>query len=69
MAQTKLSITVRQRWWVRPYMAAVCAFLWSVAWAVDEDDDRIDGLIERQAKFVAAHGFALVPTSQDPETA
>ncbi|KQZ81877.1 hypothetical protein ASD64_08955 [Mesorhizobium sp. Root157] len=49
-------LTVRIAWWVAPYTLAVKAFLWSVAPFFDEDDDRLDTFITRQAEFVSNHG-------------
>lgn len=64
MARTYL--VVRGRWWVRPYLTALFAFMWSVAWALEEDDERMADFISKQAEFVAARGFYVASTDIDP---
>ncbi len=52
-----LPVRISTRWWVQPYLWLVTAFLWTVAWAAD--DDALDDFIERQAAFVTKHGVRV----------
>lgn len=60
MATCEIHLTVKTRWWVKPYVWLARAFLASVAWAMDEDDPRIPAFIEAQAAFVARYGIKVV---------
>lgn len=59
-------LTLRRRWWVPMYLVAVTGFLWSVSWALDEDDASIHDFIDRVAKFIATRGFYVASTDTDP---
>lgn len=49
-------VSIGTRWWVRSYLHAAAFFLWTVAWAMKDNDERIDAFIAKQARFVAKHG-------------
>lgn len=65
-AVTRYYIRLRLRWWVKPYMAAVSAFIWSVAWALDGDDPRLGAFVQRQAKFISESGIKISFVKDDP---
>lgn len=58
MAQVSLTVTVKMRWWVKPYLWAAYLYCWSVAPFIDEDD--LDVFIDRQAHFIARFGISAV---------
>jgi len=55
MAQ--LTLELRSRWWTKPYMAAVSAFLWIVV--PFASDAWVDRFIERSAKWTADKRFYI----------
>lgn len=59
MERTVLQITLRLRWWVHPYMWLLRVFVWTVTPFLDEDDERLECFIVRQAEFIGEHGFIL----------
>lgn len=56
MAQLTTKLEVRLSWWVHPYMGLLMLFLHTVGPFLDEDDDRIDGFLQRQSEFICRHG-------------
>ncbi|NMG39886.1 hypothetical protein GRZ55_11590 [Chelativorans sp. ZYF759] len=63
MAQTNLTLTVRLRWWVRPYIWLLQAFIWTAALVLDEDDDRLDEFLSKQGCFIGRHGLKFFSES------
>lgn len=55
MARDVTHIVFRARWWVTPYFWLVMTFLWTVAWAID--DDVLEDFIDGQAAFIVKHGW------------
>jgi hypothetical protein len=57
MATCELRLTVRQRWWLKPYMAAFKM----VAVTIEPflSDRHIERIIAQQSRFLATHGMEI----------
>ena len=57
MPQVFARITIKQRWWVRPYLWALRSFVATFGWAADPDD--LSAWIEREADWIARRGLVV----------
>ncbi len=55
-----ISVSVKKKWWLDPFVWAVCAASWPFGLP--------EGLLERLADFAARHGFSFEVASCKPAT-
>jgi len=55
MAKTTMTLTVRMRWWVKPYLWLAIGAAYTVSPFASED--QIDAWSGAHARFIAAHGL------------
>ncbi|RVL53952.1 hypothetical protein [Sinorhizobium meliloti] len=50
-----LTVEIRVRWWVKPYLALALAFAWCMAWRFGQEE--IDAFADNIAGHVVRHGL------------
>lgn len=56
----EIVVSLRMKWWVRPYLFALKLAAPFIAIALGRSDARIDALCERQADFIFRRGVRVI---------